>query len=827
MCSIGALKPVKAHAISNNNFWIPQRIVDDMEANDLSNCDRPDPPTSADPDPQYNYAQYRWISPAGAYKTTSTTPSLNVDYGQSSVGLSINYLTNICNANINGPHNNTYPYFHGGIQTKDKKITRFTNVAGSTSSTMNGQPFGTITGLDGQYADVSYADGYANNWRYMTNSDSKPFHIDFTLSGLSGLSVGLHTITVKTDVRVVHKWINNKFVCVEFQDPNDSGNASDLNDAKCRKGPTQMTIILNVQPPEDKSPSAAASTTCGGIILSGVEDPNQPNKDLPFDVYYSPGPGAFIITGTANGSSNDAAINLRGVVPPGTTVDIGVYNYDYQDVNDNTKAKWVTYTWSPDANCPPPYTITAVPTIGLTPDDENPDTFSPSVEFTANFPWGTNYKISGIDLTCEFYILKQDGTKPLSGTDDHLASVFDSPTSYKQSCSKAGGYTPLSTYNLKAGDLMCIKYSASPGSGNIELPAGNMITPGGAIPNPAVPYCVPIKNKPYVSAFGGDISAGMGFGNGSCTTTTASIKGFTRNRLGAGTQLAALATDTQAAPPASGTGNSFVSKAMTAGAATDLWFANAGVGAGNVGGFASLPCIHDYVADGNVAGATTSVSQLGAPTPGQVNIPATSGKYKVDLSGTPVLTKLVTSTLTAGSSAQKIELYVDGDVYITGNISYGTGALSREELPSFKLVAKGNIYIDKAVTRLDGVYVAQPIGAARGTIYTCADSSGPIALGSVYDQCLDQLTVNGAFVAKEVRLLRTFGSLRNAGASQNPYTGSNTCNNKTGDTTGNKLCAAEVFNYSPDSFLGVDPETAGGGGPGTTDDYITTLPPIL
>lgn len=794
-----AFSPVKAHAINNNEFWIPTFITNNQQANSLRTCDRPNPPAGTHP--QWNYAQFRWISPAGAYKTTSTTPSLDVNYGQPSVALAVNYLSSICNANIDGPYDNIDPYFHGGIQVKDKKITRFTNVAGTASSSMNGQPFGTLSGIDGEFTDVLYADGYANNWRYMTESDAKPFHRDFTLSGIGGLSVGLHTIEVKTDVRVVHKWIDNRFVCVDYQTPGDTGDASSLNDPKCLKGPTTMTIVLNVLPPEDKSPTGSPTVTCSGVDLSGVEDPNVPDRDLPFDVYYANPPGGFITTGTASGGSNSASIPLRNVVPPGTALSIGVYNYNYANVNDNSKAHWIGVTWSPDPNCPPPYSINPTPTLGLSPDSESPTSFNPSVDFTASFPWGTNYDLSNVDIKCKFYILKADGTKPLSEDDDHADVDFNSGNGYKQSCSKSGGFTSLGTYNLRAGDQVCVDYSVDPGSGNIELPSKAMITPGGAKTGTS---CKPIVNRPYVSVFGGDVVAGGSVCSSGIPAAGSDIKGSRNGDLGSGVQFAAMAL---------GTANAFNTHSMVASQSNSLWFANS---TATLGGFTGgVPCVPDYAADGAAIAPDVAAGTLDLGTA------ALNGKHKIITSAT--LTTIDTSEV---KKSQKTELYVKGDVYIKGKVTFESGATTRAEIPYFKLVVEGNIYIDKSVTELNGIYVAQALsGGARGKIYTCTDAAGAaVADSALYTSCNKQLVVNGAFIARFVQLQRSLGSVRNADRSHTPYS-SSSCDSSAGNTSGWKGCAGEIFNLSPQTYLGTN--EVGGGGPGDQNNFITTLPPIL
>lgn len=104
-------------------------------------------------------------------------------------------------------------------------------------------------------------------------------------------------------------------------------------------------------------------------------------------------------------------------------------------------------------------------------------------------------------------------------------------------------------------------------------------------------------------------------------------------------------------------------------------------------------------------------------------------------------------------------IFITGNAYISGNVLYnGSGGIwtltGANTVPSFVLHATGNIYIDPSVTELDGLYIAQ------GEIFTCATGAGPLASTVQFGTCNKQLTVNGSFVASQINLMRTFGSLR-------------------------------------------------------------------
>jgi hypothetical protein len=125
-------------------------------------------------------------------------------------------------------------------------------------------------------------------------------------------------------------------------------------------------------------------------------------------------------------------------------------------------------------------------------------------------------------------------------------------------------------------------------------------------------------------------------------------------------------------------------------------------------------------------------------------------------------------------------------------------------MPSFKLIVEGNIYVSPAVTRLDGVYRAQPPAATpgKGNFYTCANGFTPMTLGvAVSAGCGNQLTVNGAVSARQVWLLRTAGTVSAA-------------------------TAAETFNFVPETWVNaafgsVMPEDLAG------YDSLSNLPPVL
>jgi hypothetical protein len=147
--------------------------------------------------------------------------------------------------------------------------------------------------------------------------------------------------------------------------------------------------------------------------------------------------------------------------------------------------------------------------------------------------------------------------------------------------------------------------------------------------------------------------------------------------------------------------------------------------------------------------------------------------------------------------------------------------LSKNDVPYFVIITSPghNINIDKSVTQLDGIYIAEPDSAAqKGLIHTCYDvtTGSVIQANSLYDLCRTKLTVNGGLVAKQVKFERSNDTLKDAVTGDTPVT--------------NK--AAEVINYTPELFIAPSPLLS----PSDQScsslieckyDAISTLPPLL
>lgn len=246
----------------------------------------------------------------------------------------------------------------------------------------------------------------------------------------------------------------------------------------------------------------------------------------------------------------------------------------------------------------------------------------------------------------------------------------------------------------QAGDQYCVLMTVSPAAGNIDG-SGNVTavtTPSAASGTPAgTPTCARVSNKPYVQFYGNDVRSGAGFikSDGTCDQSTGNIKTFNKvwvdvGWIGSGVQFAAFAR---------GAIDGFMTVSVRNPSLVDplapvgLSFANNNVG--NVhtdlaGNFGANSCLPDYFS--------------GKPTtpPGNTDvytIPTTATQESTYIKpSAPYTTTLGLLGGSYGPGARKA-LYVDGDVFILGNITYSGTWTKREDIPAIYIIAKGNIYI--------------------------------------------------------------------------------------------------------------------------------------
>ena len=437
------------------------------------------------------------------------------------------------------------------------------------------------------------------------------------------------------------------------------------------------------------------------------------------------------------------------------------------------------------------FEVTATPDVQLD-NDESPTiaTFTLSAEVDAG-------PVNQIDFARFYYIDPKVGANIPLSVQPIVASVESEKVDFPDTSPKslptrvASG---VAVSSLSVGDKVCVLVVFAPKSGKASVDGTIMTT---VIASDTIEKCKTVIAKPYFKLNNGDIAAGMGaavgsscpgWGTSGSGTLTSWNFGSIASNFGAGTNLAAYAlgvidgfasAQSAAGFPASGssppTGLSFASTAGTFG--------------GSFGG--GIACPSDYYA---------TLPTPASPLTGAFAVPDTNNAYTVTSAAAQITGGNITTVATGG---HRPVIYVDGDIRITGNITLTHGA-TIASLSSFYLIVRGgNIYIDPGVTQLDGVYIAQPNGAVGGKIYTCsAPGNNPprTAPSDLNGVCRNQLIVNGAFIAKELKLYRSIGS-------QTPGP------------------PAEIFNYTPATWLAA-PTSIGDSELGGYD-AITSLPPIL
>lgn len=326
-----------------------------------------------------------------------------------------------------------------------------------------------------------------------------------------------------------------------------------------------------------------------------------------------------------------------------------------------------------------------------------------------------------------------------------------------------------------------------------------------------------VQAKPYFKVYGGDVRAGSGYAP-TCGAPAAGLitawgaSSGLNNGTGASTQYAAIAArgidgfstaNGRLGDPGSPIGLTFANNVASNSLAKPF--------GGDFGG----SCMPDYW--------NSLQNSPGVGAGGAVDL-AQNGQFKYTggggcAGGVAHKSAPKCYTISASATSSRLAVFIDGDLNITGNITYGAAA-SIATLPYITVVTCGNIYIDKSVTNISGWFIAVPRAncggpsiSTGGTIYTCTNGFQLVATASMYDNtgtgCRNTLTVRGSFAANDIKFWRTTGTL-SSGLPVDPIGSAN---------------VAEQFIYGPEMWMN-SPFTA----PSTTPtkfDSITGLPPIL
>lgn len=358
-------------------------------------------------------------------------------------------------------------------------------------------------------------------------------------------------------------------------------------------------------------------------------------------------------------------------------------------------------------------------------------------------------------------------------------------------------YGPINPQPNNAGDKYCLYFDVVQDKGWVG-PRGAFGRPifVNTANSPGKEHCLTVHDEPYLHAYGADVTSGSDFAAGEVCNFSGNTPGIKTYRStvagksGSGAQFAAMAL---------GAIEGFRSASVRSDNAKELSFANTTPGDGGLLDGANAICAQDFYGE-----KQNSANVISSPF---LNINSLADGKQSFRDGNLVIF--------GGNNVQKkTALFVNGDVVIGGNITFPVGKY-------FALIVRGNIYINKNVSTLDGLYIAQPRDANNGgNIYTCTNGFTAYTEGALYANCrppqAQQLKVNGAFIAKSVKFLRTYKSLRDS------------CNREFVTALGGcgPSNAAEIFNFSPEVYLYMD-IIFGDSTTGQPYDAITTLPPVL
>lgn len=536
-------------------------------------------------------------------------------------------------------------------------------------------------------------------------------------------------------------------------------------------------------------PSGNVETfNCNGAT-GWMWDPDSPNTAITFRLYIN---GTLAGQNVANGGRPDGTFHGFGIgafssfpqFNPRAVNSISIHAVDAQTGQEITIGNG-DFSVGPcvQANCGTS-TFPSSMAVG------DPQSFT--VQFQLSYAWGPPYTTS-------------DPAVRVTITDPNGAVAASSPAAGTNVPYNAG--FPVAGTTLTAGPVTFTPTVAGTYKVNWSLVAGpnspgTSITCGYGSPNGGAPNNGDASFLPYFSVKGGDITAGAGYGDGAaCSTSAGTNAGIVSQNLGASGGYAGGGTT--AGAWASGTITNFVSgMGLSGGAATQsghaISFANttppANVSGSNYGGSFGgqyLSCLADY--SGTLATASPAATTVsGNFTQGNVSS-ASTGVHNFKATG-----PIDINGLTIRQN-QTINLYVTGDVRLTGDILYNYGALS--EVPRFNLYVTGNIYIVGGVGELHGVYSAQKSGAGSGgNVYTCASAIG--STSESYAYCNRQLHVYGSMMAQSKLVLsRTYGNVVASG--------------------GVPAAPGELFEYSPELWLNNN-----GDFNGKIQSY-SNLPPVL
>lgn len=424
-----------------------------------------------------------------------------------------------------------------------------------------------------------------------------------------------------------------------------------------------------------------------------------------------------------------------------------------------------------------PFTLTRLPKSVMKPTEENPSTVDYRADVQTNGP-----KVS-VSTSAKFYKIPygQPANAPITGPITSSGPFSSTDTQV------IGDSTYTVTDPVKAGDQFCTDIKTAFTTGYVNTIDSTDVS--GTNGESTESACPSVSNKPFVKIYHSSVLAGGDFLSASGAATDTDSDVIPPNSCQGGGRLAAWANNSaNSGATALGSGAELSAMAFTqiVGFAsaqtrgdrlpTRMTFANT-ENADISTDYASPKLGGNYLA---ANGVRCIVSQ-DAPKDTPKAAPAASDVDPAVLDGAHQYRGNVTINASAPiSNGKNVGIYADGDVYIKSDVQFSTIGWAKDgngyNVPSLTVVSRGgNIYVDPGVTELNGVYQATKSAPTKdadgnavnptqgGTIYTCGTAYAALPKTQVFNGCNKQLVIHGSFVAEKVNLLRTYGSLRDAG----------------------------------------------------------------
>lgn len=717
----------------------------------------------------------QWISPAG----DPTTTTITVPYGSTApITLEYHWAAAVCFSN--------------------SSVTAAHLRVNGASSVISGVPSGTVNGIVGSVLNLDFNPNYRTVGAFRTASAT------FTWTPPAGLTSDVE-VDITLDTSSINRFASGAVGCIiGFPTPP----ANEFDFGHCPNDHPAFPIFIHVDNPPPERLITSPAGNCN-IIEGWTYDTSnvfsQLRVELRVDAAFKPTPDAVTIANLPNPPPPPP-----GYVGPlhGFRFDISSYTAGLTGTrNFYLVVRGVNSAQVPDGIDDFGSVITVGPCVEPTcatlltaPISPEPgDNFTATIGFNWSGP-SRSYSIT-------------PGALPAG-----ISYVPPAPTT------RSGNTTTRQT----------LTYTA------VGANAGTYTLTWRAVVGSTTLNCVGdlvIAAKPYVKVYGNDVAVGGKFADNTVSTCSAgpsipgsSIYGFTKRVGGGGGSTNYGGASSQFGAFSLGQNDQF----FTAGSHNGVTAANSplpptGLTFGNAisnalvsdygGSYGQSRCIPDYYGAGHNPDGTNKIGK-GFFGPNNSCIGAAGCFFGL-----------------GGLLGKNIQaaFFVDGDLKIAGNVIYdgsGVGPASNgwaapNQIQAAYIVVRGDIYIDKNVSQMDGIYIAQKkADGTGGNIYTCTNATlvpaapSLIPINQLYDQCRTKLTVSGAFISNVVHYQRSNGTVGKS------IGGSAPANEDPGSAN-----IAEVFNFSQEMYLAPTPavfnEAFGQTGSTGAYDSIISLPPIL